>query len=200
MWTTLFRGIIYCALLPLAWWVLDTGTIIDGRYPKAMFATVTLLFLLDGAQVAFASVVDIDMGGTDILAQQHGIKVDDATRNHMNLVHQISMDAGMIVFSPLIACFSYWLAKRLGSDSQSAGGLSTRALDSGSLVAGVGAIFLVTTLASMMYYGGGIPSERVSAGGALRPRRAAAAAAGPIQAAPAGGGQGRRRHCTCKST
>ena len=68
---------------------------------------------MDGINVAFTAIVDIDMSGVDLLCAQYGIQVDDKLRHRMNTIYQIVMDSSMILFSPVVAVASYAMSRYL---------------------------------------------------------------------------------------
>lgn len=88
--TTVGRGVIWGVLLPLVWVLFISGWV---NFPglagnEVIVPEMALVFLgvLDGIQVAFSNICDIDMGGVDLLSQQYGIDVDDRVRTKMNAV------------------------------------------------------------------------------------------------------------------
>jgi hypothetical protein len=74
-------------------------------YSAALWALMVIFQLVDGTAVAFGGVLDIDYGGTDLLANQHGIQssLDDNTRMHFNTVFEMSTSLAMIFLGPLAA-------------------------------------------------------------------------------------------------
>ena len=96
--TTASRMVIWSALLPIFYFANmsppSSGGDGDGdgaalaaedegaltRSATAMYWSLLVCSLLDGASVAFSNVVDIDMGGLDLLAGQHGVPVGDTLR------------------------------------------------------------------------------------------------------------------------
>ena len=152
--TTIGRGIIWGVLLPLCWYYLHASTTFgdDGiLYPLLVF-----LSFADGVNVAFANVVDIDMGGVDLLAKQHGIQVSDSMRVFFNTVHQIVFDASMVLFTPGMAFFSWYVADVLssGNNTQSSilGNLSVRDATTGGMVIVFAGVFMVMSAISFVGY------------------------------------------------
>ena len=75
--TTLARMVIYALLIPACWVVLQSGWLLAvSRSTGTLFFSLFLVLIcVDGAVVSFSNVVDIDCGGTDLLAQQVNLTV-----------------------------------------------------------------------------------------------------------------------------
>jgi hypothetical protein len=117
--TTFWRGFVYVVLVPLSWVLLQTDWIIAPQsYFDLLFWVVFLILLFcDGALVAFSNVVDIDCGGTNILAKQHGFSVDEVVLNRLNSLHTGWFDACMIVLSPSMAAVAVVTANHVSQVS-----------------------------------------------------------------------------------
>ena len=84
--TTSVRGIIYVLVIPFAWLLLQSDFIIQKQdyYDTIFMFTFLVCVFLDGTLVAFSNVVDVDCGGTGIVAKQYGFEVDEAVLNRFN--------------------------------------------------------------------------------------------------------------------
>lgn len=150
LWSTIGRGVIWGILLPIAW--LYFANQISVLYPL-----LVAFSFVDGTAVAFANVVDIDMGGLDLLSKQHGEQPDDALRSYFNTVHSIVFDASMVLFTPAMAFLSWYVANAL--DASTIDGFSQRDSTTGGMVLVFACVFLIMTIASLIAYGCAIPSE-----------------------------------------
>ena len=152
--TTIGRGIIWGVLLPLVWVVFMSGLIdVPGvATGEVIWPEVALVFLgvLDGIQVAFSNIADIDMGGVDLLSQQYGIEVNDRVRTKMNAVHQIVFDLCMCLFAPSMAGLSWYLGTQIIHDDKSASSSSRAA--SGGIVGVFGGVFVIMSIVSLFFY------------------------------------------------
>eukprot|EP00455_Lapot_gusevi_P053331 TRINITY_DN8301_c0_g1_i3.p1 TRINITY_DN8301_c0_g1~~TRINITY_DN8301_c0_g1_i3.p1 ORF type:complete len:603 (+),score=213.55 TRINITY_DN8301_c0_g1_i3:84-1811(+) len=150
--TTIFRGLIYAILLPLAWVMLQSGWVIAVKeyYTHIFYVVFLALVFFDGAMVAFSNVVDIDCGGTDILAKQHGAEVNDDTRNRFNSLHEVWFDLSMIVLSPLMALFAVLATNHLTHNTDVAGIMGMLAV-----------VFFFASIFSLYHYNRYIPSRRL---------------------------------------
>jgi hypothetical protein len=117
--TTFWRGFVYVVLVPLSWVLLQTNWILSPQsYFDSLFWLVFLILVFcDGALVAFSNVVDIDCGGTNILAKQHGFTVDEVVLNRFNSLHTGWFDACMIVLSPSMAAVAVLTANHMSQVS-----------------------------------------------------------------------------------
>lgn len=106
------------------------------------------LMFFDGILIAFANIVDIDCGGTDITATQYNLIVDDKLRNSFNSIHEGFFNLSMIIFAPLMALSAYFLSRTLSSVNDSAYILATLAF-----------IFLVLSIVSLYQYNMYMPSK-----------------------------------------
>ena len=171
--TTCARMVIWSALLPCAYFAFMTGGEDDSAAAlsassNAMYWSLLVFSLLDGASVAFANVVDIDMGGLDLLAGQHGVPVGDRLRNKFNAVHQLCFDGSMIAFAPAMALVSYALAVKFrhgaGTDKDPEDMLEA---DAGGIVLVFALVFFVLSAVSLYYYKARIPKRRGGGGRAM---------------------------------
>lgn len=103
--TNIFRCLIYCILLPFSWMMFRTNWILRDNPNNDTFFLIAFLILMfaDGACVTFSNVVDIDCGGTQLLAEQHEISLDDYTRNRYNGLHVAFFDGSIISMCPFVA-------------------------------------------------------------------------------------------------
>mmetsp|Transcript_14983 Transcript_14983/g.24385 ORF Transcript_14983/g.24385 Transcript_14983/m.24385 type:complete len:524 (+) Transcript_14983:195-1766(+) len=145
------RVFLYGVYLPLVWFLFRSGYVWDSL--TACYVLVLLLALLDGIQVAFCNVVDIDMGGVDILAGQRGLTVTDKLRNKMNSIYQIAFDSSFIFFTPLIALLSWYIGAIVSEDKKEADVDGAKA---GVLILTFGGVFIVTGAVSYYYYAFGL--------------------------------------------
>jgi hypothetical protein len=176
---------IWGVLLPVCWYVFHASSTAGNE--GMLYPILVVFSFLDGVNVAFANVVDVDMGGVDLLAKQHGLPVTDSLRIFFNTVHQMVFDASMVLFTPGMAFFSWYLADVLssGSNAQSSilGDLSVRDATTGGMVLVFAGTFLVMSLVSMISYCCYIPSA--SSRAAARRQRLAS-----LNAPLVGGGRG----------
>jgi len=108
--TTVVRMVIWSVLCPLFWYLFKSGFVSALESYDALYATVILLFVLDAAAVAFSNVLDIDMGGMDILASTRNIPVDDDMRNKYNSIFELGLSLAFILISPGLAIFGWQMA------------------------------------------------------------------------------------------
>jgi hypothetical protein len=151
LYTTLARLALYSLLLPLCWFLLRSGLVDNLDSESAMFVVLTVICFLDGVQVAFANVVDVDMGGVDILGGQLGLPVDDKLRNRMNSVFQVVFDCAFLVFTPVCALLAWYVGVTAVDDK----GRTPSEVDaerSGVLVASFALVFLITSAFSLALY------------------------------------------------
>ncbi|GBG29907.1 Hypothetical Protein FCC1311_061272 [Hondaea fermentalgiana] len=147
--TTFGRGAIYVVLLPLLWLFFAAPfRVVDS--PTTLFVLVVVLCFIDGIQVALANVVDVDMGGTDILGAQKGLTVTDAMRNKLNSVFHICFDTSFLVFTPSVALLAWYIGELAVDQGRSKE--DEDALKSGVLVCTFAGVFLVTSLISLYCY------------------------------------------------
>lgn len=153
--TTFLRALIYVFFLPASWVFLQSGWVIAVQdYFDEVFYILFLIFVfLDGTLVAFSNVVDIDCGGTGILAKQHGFAVDENTLNRFNSLHTGWFDASMIVLAPLTAVFAVITANQL-KDAKS----NVQQLDVAAIMGVLAGVFLLTSIFSLYYYNARIPN------------------------------------------
>lgn len=102
--TTWSRFTIWCILIPALWITCVPIT----PMPAIFYGGFLALMFLDGAQVSFANVVDIDCGGLDALAQQYRVATSAVVRDWFNRIHQIVFDLSFIVLTPPLA-FGIWV-------------------------------------------------------------------------------------------
>ncbi len=148
--TNIGRALLLSILLPLAWFVFSSGEIEDYTNRTLMVISLVVIFFLDGINVAFTAIVDIDMSGVDLLCSQYAIQVNDALRHRMNSLFQIIMDSSMIFFSPIVAVASYGMSRYLENkltDHDHAG-----AYEGGGIMGGIAIVFLLTSILSQIYY------------------------------------------------
>jgi MFS family permease len=150
LWSTVGRGVIWGFLLPVSWYYFSTQV-------SVLYPLLVAFSFVDGTAVAFANVVDIDMGGLDLLSKQHGEEPTDSLRSFFNTVHSIVFDVSMVLFTPAMAFLSWYIADVL-NDSSSVD-FSTRDSTTGGMVLVFALTFLIMTLASLIAYGCNIPSE-----------------------------------------
>jgi len=150
--TTAVRGALYGAVLPLLW-----ATLFD--HTEWLAVLLVLLSFMDGAQVAFANVVDIDMGGADLLGQQRKKVVTDALRNKLNSIWQIVFDSSFFFFTPSVALLAWYISY------EAFGKESSDYIKSGILVAVFASIFVLTSLASLYFYTIGMRMEKQQVNG-----------------------------------
>lgn len=139
--TFILRAIIWTGLVPAAFLLLGTGM---------PFLTVFVaLMCVDGTVVSIGSLVDIDEGGVDLLAQQHGFKVDDALRNRYNALYEGFSSISRIVMAPLMAMIGLVAAGFLQSATA-------------ALVIVMALSFILPASAACYYYLRYIPSETIT--------------------------------------
>lgn len=101
--TTWGRFLIWCCFIPTSW-------ILTGFYhlPSPIFYAFFLCFVfLDGVQVAFANIMDIDCGGLLTLAHQYKLQINDRLSERFNRIHQTMFDVSFIFLTPPVA-FVVW--------------------------------------------------------------------------------------------
>eukprot|EP00735_Rhodelphis_limneticus_P003719 TRINITY_DN15228_c0_g1::TRINITY_DN15228_c0_g1_i1::g.30866::m.30866 TRINITY_DN15228_c0_g1::TRINITY_DN15228_c0_g1_i1::g.30866 ORF type:complete len:569 (+),score=80.05 TRINITY_DN15228_c0_g1_i1:98-1804(+) len=165
--TTLSRMIIWGFLVPLAWWLFSSGLMEATTSETAMYAVLMALIFIDGIQVAFSNVVEMDCGGIDLLANAHGIAVEDSLRNRLNAIHEGSLNLSMVIFAPAIAVVSYYFGLELEKeDDENAEQLS----QGGGIVGGIAFVYITLSLVSLYFYNTRIPTlppRRTSSGEAV---------------------------------
>lgn len=148
-WTTFGRLAIFGLLLPLVWLLfVSSYRVVDSS--EALFLVVVALCFIDGVQVAFANVVDVDMGGTDILGGQKGLTVTDAMRNKLNSTFHIAFDTSFLIFTPAVALLAWFIGEKATQKDMSQE--DENALKSGILVFTFAVVFLVTSAISLYCY------------------------------------------------
>uniref|UniRef100_A0A0G4HLV8 Uncharacterized protein n=1 Tax=Chromera velia CCMP2878 TaxID=1169474 RepID=A0A0G4HLV8_9ALVE len=156
--TTIGRLVIWSILVPLSWWGLKWGLRDQIGNPTVFAALFITLMFLDGTQVAFANVVDIDCGGLDTLSLQYRLPVTDAERNRFNSIHQMVFDLSFVFFTPLVAVGIWQASAAIARDKkETAEGQAT----SGefALVFGVSSVFFLLSAISLAYYLFGLPKQ-----------------------------------------
>eukprot|EP00939_MAST-03C_sp_MAST-3C-sp1_P005099 g5099.t1 len=152
VYTNWGRAVLLVFALPLAWFFFSSDLAGSLAYTNTTIMVVCLvaIFFLDGINVAFTAIVDIDMSGVDILCAEYKIDVDEKMRHGMNTIFQIVLDSSMIFFSPIVAIASYYLSRLLEHhlDDVHAG-----AYEGGGILGGISIVFLVATLVSAFCYG-----------------------------------------------
>jgi hypothetical protein len=151
LWTTGFRGFLWGVCVPLTWALSWSGAFSTAT----AFVIMLVLNFLDGCQVALGNCVDIDVGGLDALSRDHHLALDDTVRNNFNATWQGFFDLSFVVVNPLVA-LAIW---RIAADSATA-----EAGANGVLLVGVGVIFALLSLVSMLFYGK-IPPPSAQVGG-----------------------------------
>jgi hypothetical protein len=111
--TTFLRAFLYIFVIPGLWVLLRSGWIIpvQEEFKWVFLGTFMSAVFLDGICVAFSNVVDIDCGGTQLLADQHDIYIDDYTRGRYNSIHIAFFDGSMISLCPFVALLGVLLAE-----------------------------------------------------------------------------------------
>ncbi len=71
----ILRAAIWAGLVPLAYYTLSGA---------GFLTALAGLMFVDGVVVSVNALVDLDEGGMDLIATQHGFTIDDATRNKLN--------------------------------------------------------------------------------------------------------------------
>jgi hypothetical protein len=150
LWSTVVRGVIWGLMLPIAWYNFSTNI-------SVLYTLIISFSFIDGTAVAFANVVDVDMGGLDLLSKQHGEEPTDELRTYFNTFHSIVFDASMVLFTPAMAFLSWYVADMLTTTSIS--DFSQRDSTTGGMVLVFAAVFLVMTVTSLVAYGCAIPSK-----------------------------------------
>lgn len=153
---TIGRGLIYGLVLPFGWLLLVSDVII--KHNDTMTTAFTVLFvslvLCDGVVVAFANIADIDSGGTDLVAVQYGIPVNDNLRNHFNSLHILCFDGSMVVFAPAMAALGVVFATHV--DAQ---GKSSELVDTMAVMGSMMVVFIVASFISLYYYSTALPPK-----------------------------------------
>ena len=164
-YTTMGRFVVWAVLLPAAYAGASYSSISYHAALATLYAALVVMSLLDGACVAFSNVVDIDMGGLDMLALQHHIPITDKTRNFFNSVHTIAFDASMIALAPAMAFLSRYLSHVIRTDAPDADDKSELGtLEAGGIVAVFAGVFLVASIVSLVCYLKYIPSRKIYKG------------------------------------
>jgi hypothetical protein len=111
--TTFMRAFLYIIVIPGLWVLLRSGWVIpvEEQFKWVFLGTFMSCIFLDGVCVAFSNVVDIDCGGTQLLADQHDIYVDDYTRGRYNSIHIAFFDGSTISLCPLVALLGVLIAE-----------------------------------------------------------------------------------------
>jgi hypothetical protein len=161
--TTWGRFIVYSVAIPLIWLFFGSDHIIKNfmSYSAALWALMVIFQLVDGTAVAFGGVLDIDYGGTDLLANQHGIQssLDDNTRMHFNTVFEMSTSLAMIFLGPLAAVIA-WGIEQHADKRESKQGVALLSDTGQAINIGVfAAIWLVLSVISIVSYSR-IPKRR----------------------------------------
>jgi hypothetical protein len=150
--TTAIRGFLYGVVLPGVWILLQTDWVLKPQtyFDTLFFAVFVVLVFLDGSLVAFSNVVDIDCGGTSILAKQHGFNVDETVLNRFNSLHTGWFDGSMILLAPLSAFLAVIARQSIPSHT-----------DVASILGILAAVFLISTGLSLFFYNYYIPADIV---------------------------------------
>jgi hypothetical protein len=132
---------VQVAAIPLAFVLLKSGWVWNndaGGWATSFYVVFLLMMFLDGVMIAFANVVDIDCGGTDLIAAQYSVTVNDALRTSFNSIHEGFFNLSMIVFAPFLAWVSYFAVQHW-----------TNAQDAAAIGGTLSFIFLVLSLVSL---------------------------------------------------
>lgn len=107
-YTTWGRLFIWCCCIPASWFYFASYL---GSF-TSFYVCFLILMFLDGIQVSFANVVDIDCGGLDTLATQYKLSIGSYLRDRFNRIHQIVFDLSFILLTPPVAFLIWQIAFR----------------------------------------------------------------------------------------
>ncbi|SIO73873.1 conserved Plasmodium membrane protein, unknown function [Babesia microti strain RI] len=141
--TTVIRTIIWSIMVPLFWYYLDYKC----GYKRCFFFNFLCFMFIDGLQVSFSNIVDIDCGGFDSLSLQYDVPLSYTTRYRLNTVHQIVFDLSFFVVSLPVAYSIYRYSLAYPQNETLAFAL------------GMPIIFLLLGLISLSFYLFGLPNS-----------------------------------------
>ncbi len=143
--------------MPLAFVLLRSGWVWDNSgsgWEEAFYVVFLALMFGDGVMIAFANVVDIDCGGTDLIAAQYNASVNDGLRNRFNSIHEAFFNLSMLAFAPLMA----WIALIAVQHW-------TNAQDAAAIGGTLAFVFLTLSIVSLYQYNTHIPPHTTPAAG-----------------------------------
>lgn len=151
--STSLRLGIYLILLPGAWIFLRTDILLKTqndantlKYQLAFYIVFMVLIFFDGMVVSLSNAADIDCGGTDLVAEEHRIRINDQIRSKYSFLHVLSFEGSLIILAPAfafgIAAFHFKYPT---------------IPDSFLLLGSLGLVFLVFSIISLVQYNAFIP-------------------------------------------
>ncbi|KAL8274620.1 hypothetical protein Esti_001449 [Eimeria stiedai] len=211
--TTAARWLVWGVGIPAAW----VGMCVHLSRPDwFLFIALSLVFL-DGIQVAFSNVVDVDCGGLDALSAQLELPLLSSLRDRFGRLHNLTFNLSFILFTPPVALLLLHLCPSwlplplcLSTFTGTEGGLGaflqrlletvgapppSRCSECLCLLLGQGFVFGCLSLLSLCFYAFGLPSQQRSQtgdplGGPLHPPGGATAADTKSEGGASGGRQG----------
>lgn len=156
--TVIGRGLIYCVFIPATWLLMESGLLyhIPSGLHSAFYVIFLLLIFLDGIDVSFSNVADIDSGGVNLVAAQYGIELDDNVRNYFNSLHVLFFDLSMVVFNPIIAYIGLVIGERT-MDHTEVDGPVHGAIDELTMLIAIGGVFLISSIFTILFYNAYMP-------------------------------------------
>eukprot|EP00475_Leptophrys_vorax_P040715 TRINITY_DN7592_c0_g1_i3.p1 TRINITY_DN7592_c0_g1~~TRINITY_DN7592_c0_g1_i3.p1 ORF type:complete len:591 (+),score=114.29 TRINITY_DN7592_c0_g1_i3:175-1947(+) len=154
--TTILRALLYVVIVPGLWIFLRSGWIfpVQDGFDQIFMACFMLCIFLDGICVTFSNVVDIDCGGTQLVANQHDIYLDDSVRGRYNSIHIAFFDGSMISLCPFVALIGV-LAVEFTPVTEIVG---AKATDIVVLLALMAVVFFILSAYSLLCYNCNIPT------------------------------------------
>ncbi|KAL8449778.1 hypothetical protein Emag_003532 [Eimeria magna] len=97
--TTAARWLVWGVGIPAAW----IGVYVHLNRPDWFLLIALSLVFLDGIQVAFSNVVDVDCGGLDALSAQLELPLLNSLRDRFGRLHNLTFNLSFILFTPPVA-------------------------------------------------------------------------------------------------
>ncbi|KAL8446216.1 hypothetical protein Emed_005171 [Eimeria media] len=213
--TTAARWLVWGVGIPAAW----LGVYVHLNRPDWFLLIALSLVFLDGIQVAFSNVVDVDCGGLDALSAQLELPLLSSLRDRFGRLHNLTFNLSFILFTPPVALLLLYLCPWLplplyptgtvegGSPTggpplwqqllDKVGALPSRYSECLCLLLGQGFVFGCLSLLSLCFYAFGLPSQQRTqsgsggpSGGPLHPHGGMTAADTKSEGGASGGRQG----------
>eukprot|EP01071_Lankesteria_metandrocarpae_P006969 Lankesteria_metandrocarpae@DN4538_c0_g1_i1.p1 len=155
--TTLGRMLVWSFGVPIGWVILNNYL----KMKSTFWVYFVVLMFVDGVQVAFANVVDIDCGGLETLSWQYALPLNDRLRNRFNNLHQTVFDLSFVILTPPLAFLLYGASGHFGKYRER---FSPWLGDDNGLafvLFGISTILFILSLVSFWWYLTGMPKVSV---------------------------------------
>jgi hypothetical protein len=162
--SAVLRFVIWTVLVPLEWCIFGTAAV-GAENRSVVYAVTMVLMAVDGVAVAMSCMLDIDFCGIDVVAGMLGVEVTDDDRNYFNTRQELFFASCFVLFAPAMAYAGVALHKagvaHLAGDGSD---LSSRNLESGTLVLIFAVTFLVGLVFQAFFFRNMAPDEEEAGG------------------------------------